>query len=251
VADTPPSLSEAETDPRLGRTPEERLAALARARPIATLCRRATFVLCAWLVLWPVPYPLVFTAVAALPWLALFLCWKYRGAFAIDNPGRKSPRGDVTLLLALPAGVLAMRALIDSHLAIVGPVFMPAVALWCAMVWCARALGPGWRQWRKLPLLVLVSLPYALAGIALADQVFDLGASQTLRLPVIAKRVTTGKSATHYLRVPAWGLRPRPNEIEVKRDVYDAVPVGGAVCLQVHPGALGMPWYEVNAAGGC
>jgi hypothetical protein len=224
------------------------------ARALGRLCMRAMLVLCAWLALWPVPYPLVFTAVVALPWIALFLCWKYRGAFAIDNPRRDTARADLTMLLVVPSGVLAMRALLDSHLAIVGPVFMPSVGLWCALVWCARALGPGWQRWRRLPVLMLVTLPYAMATITLADQVFDMFGRDTppaQRLTVLGKRVGSGKGASAHLLVPHWGLRPRANEIDVKRDVFDAVQVGGTVCLQVHPGALGMPWYEVSGPGDC
>jgi hypothetical protein len=208
--------------------------------------RAATAALCVWLAAWPVPYALALTAVAALPWIALALCRQYRGLYAIDNPRRDDPRGDLTLMLAVPGGVLAMRALIDSHLALVGPVFLPALALWAAMVWCAHSLGPGWRSWRKLPLLIFVLFPYAPSTIALADQVFDFRAPLPERVRVLGKRVSTGKGAMHYLRVVPWGLRSRPNEIEVKRDLYDATTVGASVCLLVHPGALGMPWYEVG-----
>jgi hypothetical protein len=51
--------------------------------------------------------------------------------------------------------------------------------------------------------------------------------------------------------VTPWALRTRPNEIEVKRDLYDATQAGGAVCVLAHPGALGMPWYEVQEGERC
>lgn len=224
---------------------------LRRARRIAQVGRIAVLVACGWFVFWPVPYALLLVVVAAFPWLALFLCWKYRGAFAIDRPARGSPRGDLTLLLALPGGVLALRAILDSHLVIVGPLFLPGVAIWGALAWCAHALGPGWRGWRKFPLLLFMAFPYAPATIALADQAFDFGAPAPLRIAVTGKRTSAGRGHVHYLRVPPWGLRRRANEIEVKRDLYDSVAAGGAVCLQVHPGALGMPWYEVAPVDRC
>lgn len=245
------ALLDAENDPRLGRTHAERVSALGRARKIAKLCRGAMYVACAWLAVWPEPYPLVFTVVAALPWLAFLLCRKYRGAFAIDNPGRGGLRGDLTLLLAVPTGVLALRAVIDSHLVIVGPLFLPALAIWIALVGCAHSLGPGWRGWRRLPLLVLMTFPYPPGAIAIADQVFDFEPPVSLLMPVTGKRAFSGRGRVLYLRVPPWGLRRRPNEIEVKPDLYSAVRVGDAVCLQVHPGALGIPWYEVQPGDRC
>jgi hypothetical protein len=245
------AAAQAEADPRLGSTPAERLDSLVRARKIAASCRKAAYVSCAWLAVWPVPYAALFTVVAGLPWIAFALCWKYRAAFAIDSPGRKVLRGDLTVLLALPVGVLAMRALLDSHLVIVGPVFLPALALWCAMVWVARALGPAWRRWRMFPLLAFLLFPYAPSTIALADQLFDGAEPSAVRVLVLGKRTSSGKGASQYLRVGPWGLRRRTNEVEAKRDVYDAAAAGSLVCLSVHPGALGMPWYEVAAQDRC
>jgi hypothetical protein len=242
---------EADDPARQGTALLPRATALERARRIAQVGRGAMALTCAWLVLWPVPYALVVTLAAATPWLALLLCRKYRGLFAIDKPGRGTHRGDLTLLLALPGGVLAMRAIADSHLVIVGPLFLPALALWGALAWCAHALGPGWRGWRNFMLLLVIAFPYAPSTLALANQAFDLAAPTPLRVAVTGKRMSAARGRILYLRVPPWGLRRRANEVEVARELYDAVPVGGWVCLQLHPGALGMPWYEAQAVERC
>jgi hypothetical protein len=252
VPDAPSAARpEAENDPRPGIVRPPRAGRLERARRIAQLARGAMYVTSAWFVLWPVPYALLVAVAAATPWFALFLCRRYRGVFAIDKPGRGTHRGDLTLLLALPGGVLAMRAIADSHLVIVGPLFLPSLALWGAMVWCAHALGPGWRGWRNFVLLVFIAFPYAPSTIALADQAFDLAAPTPLRVPVTGKRMSAARGRILYLRVPPWGLRRRANEVEVRRELYDSVAAGSRVCLQVHPGALGMPWYEAGPVERC
>jgi hypothetical protein len=61
---------------------------------------------------------------------------------------------------------------------------------------------------------------------------------------VTGKYETHGRHSHSYnLNLPAWGPRTGPNSIEVSWSTYRAVNIGDNVCITVHPGAVGLPWF--------
>jgi len=205
-----------------------------------------------WAFFYPHPYILAFLAVAALPWLAMWLSHQYPGAFTVEDPGRNTVRADLTILVLLPGAVLMLRAISDFSLLDPIELILPTVVGLLAMLACLAWAGP---LYRKKPRLLLVSaallVAYPAGAIMIANAVFDYGTAMAYPVKVMKKRYTTGKGASQYVTVPAWGPVAEVNELEVSRDLYRATEVGQAICVRLHRGALGMEWTTIHPEAAC
>jgi hypothetical protein len=57
------------------------------------------------------------------------------------------------------------------------------------------------------------------------------------------------RSTTYYLRVKSWRPGRTEERLDVDESVYLAAPIGLPVRVEVHPGLLGMPWYDLVQPG--
>jgi hypothetical protein len=105
------SVQEVADDPQLGASAEERLENVNRARKIARVLHGVSWAGAGWALFYPHPYTLVVVLLAVLPALALWLCWKYKGSFSVEDRGPNAARADITALLLVPGLILALRAM--------------------------------------------------------------------------------------------------------------------------------------------
>lgn len=242
------SLQQVQTDERLGDTPEERISNVTKARKIGRALNAISFLIAGWAVLYPRPYTLMFCTLASLPLVVLWLCWRYDGSFSIDDTGKNTARADITPVLIMPGFVLAIRALGDVQMIdatqLILPTLVGLVFLIFGIVWVA----PIYRQkFGKLFLISTLMSAYPASAIAIANSLLDHGPREQLLLPVLGKRYTTGKGASHYLKIPAGNSVVEINEVQVPRDLYQHTDVGQNICLSVYSGALGLGWYSAGA----
>lgn len=246
------SVQEVERDTQLGRSPEERLDNVDRARKIARVLHVIFLAAAGWAIFYPHPYLVMFIVVASLPWVALWLCWKYKGSFSIDDPGRNSVRADLTGMLLMPGFSLALRALSDVRLVDATKLLFPSVAGLVLMLAVVASVAPVYRtNVVKLVLAASLLCAYPAGSIAIANALFDRNRPETYRLQVLKKRYTTGKGASQYFHVPGWGPHADVNEIQVPRELYRQTETGQTICVQHHPGALRLEWYSVVALEEC
>jgi hypothetical protein len=145
--------------------------------------------------------------------------------------------------LALCWLALGSVPLMDSRMA-----FVPAALV--SMVLVATAV----RVERKprasaanVALLFAVSLAYGYGAIAVCDRLFDGAAPQVFRPVARDPHTSSGRNGTtYYVDLAPWGPRTEWEILIVSRRVYDAATRGAPICVKLHPGALGMPWYRVE-----
>jgi hypothetical protein len=99
---------------------------------------------------------------------------------------------------------------------------------------------------RCVPLIGVVFL-YAASVAPLIDGLVDratpLGVSSA---QVLERHTKSGRGTLYYVDLSAWGPMRKDTEVQVPWEVYKYASVGGLVCVTLHPGALGMPWYDVS-----
>jgi hypothetical protein len=247
------SVEEIAQDAQLGDTPEARLDNLGRSRKIAQLLTYAAYAAAAWVWFYPHPYTLAVLVNAVLPWLAIALCWKYGRSFTIEDPGKNSAQADLTPLLIFPGIVLSLRALLDTQLVDWHALILPSITGTVLMAWVVVRAAPALRQRiGKLLLLSLFLLWYQASALTLANVQADYSQPDQYRTTVLGKRHTTGKGATQYFSVTAWGESDKDNnEVQVSRPLYQATAVGDTVCISRRAGALRMAWYTVGDVRVC
>jgi hypothetical protein len=85
----------------------------------------------------------------------------------------------------------------------------------------------------------------ALVFLLLVNGAFDTHPSSIEDSVVTRKSVAQGRGGTHYtIRVsPSWRAGREEEKLSVNGRTFVAVSIGQAVAVEVHPGALGLPWF--------
>jgi len=235
-------------DPAFGSNPQERLARLTRARQFSKVANGMAIALLAWAYLYPHPYALAIALLALLPWCAVLIVMLSRGLIAFDTR-RNDARPNVAMLLLLPGIVLGLRAMLDVHVLDVMPVFVYGFIASLPLVLSAWMMAPkdSLKPWAfPLTLLLLVAVPYGGGGLLLADVELDHQPAQAFPTQVLRKYISTGKHSSPHLVLAPWGPRVMGEDISVNRAYYAHVDEGASVCMNLHPGAFGMRWYDMG-----
>jgi hypothetical protein len=238
-------------DDQLGASPASRLGSAARARRTAAWLSFATMLITFWAFVYPRPYVELLSLCAALPIIAILLCWKFSGLFTLTGQ-KQSARGDLTAFLIGPSIVLAMRAMFDLTLvkpvALLVPSAVGAVVLtWSAWLAC--------KELRRYPTVALIYALffglYAAGSMALANSLLDWSNPNRELATIIAMRHTTGKGATAYFSLSHAPVGLGTSEISVPFGLYRSKHVGDLVCVSDHAGALGWRWVRVDELAIC
>jgi hypothetical protein len=236
---------EANTD--LGTTPAERQQKLDTARKVARYATWVNVGLIAWAYIYPHPYELVIFVLALLPWVAVWIMARSPGLYTLNAP-RGSGRPDLTVLVISPGFLLTLRAIMDVQI-----LDWQRLLLW-AMVAAAALMGgvlwavPAAREKPSTAALTLaLILAYGYGVCALGDAVLDRSDGASYTTTVDGKHVTSGRNKRPMLRLAPWGPRAAEDNVAVPWDLYYRTNVGDKICVQLHPGALGVPWYRVTA----
>lgn len=85
-----------------------------------------------------------------------------------------------------------------------------------------------------------------LVFLLLVNGAFDTHPASIENSVVTRKSVAHGRGGTHYtIRVsPSWRAGRDEEKLSVSGRTFVAVSIGQAVAVEVHPGALGLPWFS-------
>lgn len=229
----------------LGTTPAERQQKLSTARSVTRLATWANVGLFAWAYIYPHPYELVIFVLAALPWVAVYIMARSPGLYALNAP-RGSGRPDLTILLISPGFLLMLRALQDVHILdwqrLLLLAALVAMALMGSVVW---AIPSARQKVGTIALTLTLLMAYGYGTAALGNAVLDQARGSTYPTTVYGKHVTGGRNRTPTMQLGPWGPRATQEEATVPWDLYRSTAVGEKVCVVLHPGAFGVPWYRV------
>jgi len=172
--------------------------------------------------------------------------------FEITTRSRGRTGRGANPFMLIPA-LLAFIAALMSDFVSVQPLLIGAAA------GGAVAGGAAWlRRTRAgvtgpVQLVVLAALAGAGLGFgvpALIDVRFDAAPAQPCHATVTSMYVSHGKSTSYHLRLGPWGAMPQGGGVQVSSSLYAALNPGDQVCIGLHPGALGLPWYTVRQCEG-
>lgn len=232
-------------DPDLGSRSEERSRSVAAAKQLSTNLNVVTFVAFFWAVLFPRPYWLVITILAALPLIALVLLVRSRGTYQVEGR-RTDARPSLAVALIFPGIGLALRAALDSDLLQWTPILSISALLAIALTVTIAKADSGTRK-RPAALLafLMFGASYALGLIGESNRLLDNSSPQTFHVVVVDKHISQGKSTFYYLHLDPWGPQTAATEVSVPRSLYNSTSTGESVCVHLRPGALRIPWYVV------
>jgi hypothetical protein len=232
-------------DPDLGHTRAERVQILDAQRRIARYCNVVGGAVCCWALLFPRPYLLVIALTAATPLVALFFVLRSHDLLRfLDDKKFACP--DVTFAVVGPIFLLWMRAVLDVDLLACRGLLFTSLPLAVVLTFLARQADS---KLRAKPLMQFIMLCfmylYSYSALVEADRLLDH--SEPYRYPSAVTRmeVSHGKSTTYTLSLQPWGPQAQPSNVDVSQSFYDSVKVGDLICVELHPGSLHAPWYEL------
>ncbi|KYF69510.1 hypothetical protein [Sorangium cellulosum] len=229
----------------LGQTEEERRRALARARRVARAATVLSAGTMAWALLYPRPYEAAVATLAAIPLATVALLLAGRGLYAISD-ARNEIRPSLMVPLFGPGLFLTVRAIFDLHVIDWEPSLVWTALVTLALTVLVMVGEPGLRRRWFAPLGVLLFLAaHPWGALQMANALLDRSEPEVLRVAVLDKHITSAKRLKHRLRLAPWGPA-QEGEVTVDSDLYEAVEVGGEVCVALQPGALGVRWFLIG-----
>ena len=244
-------LDEIEKQESLGATPEQRLAAVKRAR-LWNLCVTSVAVAAA------VGFNLaegnlrIFSAaiLALVPVVVQFLVHREPLLYAIFKP-RRDPRADLGIAF-MASGVGLLLGARNVEFISMKPL-LPYIllgSLVCAMV-VYGANRSSAQVWGVMIAALFFAIMYGYGLAVAVDTLADQSKAASFVATITGKHTTSGsRTTTYYLNLEPWGPIQKPNVLTVSRDFYQAAAPGDGVCLDLHAGALRVPWYKlVNCHG--
>ena len=239
------SLDEVLSDPGIQGSRDERLARLEKAKRVARALYWISLGAAGWLWLHPQPYLLAVGTCVLLPWLVVAMVARDGAVYRL-NQKQNDAGANLLPAMMLPGFALLLRALMDI-----------SVLDWQKLLWfmvaataaCGAIMWSLVRELRKslaaVSLLALLVAPYAYGTLDLANARFDRREPVPYAAQVLDQHVTTGKTTTYNLTLSPWGPRPEAGDAEVTKAFYHSVSKGERVCVYLHPGSLGVRWFEV------
>jgi hypothetical protein len=196
------------------------------------------------------PHPLWLGALAAvliltIPLVVLGLVLASPASFEVGRTRR-----GLNPLVALPFVALLFSNLYHAQIDPFWPALpaVLAVVVVLPLAWSVRnaprVASPG----TALTVVTICAAIYGYGATSVVDIQLDFSAGAVTPVQVLDKHVFHGRRSTSYnLYLPAWGPRAGPNSIEVSSATYHAVNIGESVCITLHPGAIGLPWFTSAA----
>ncbi len=239
-------LAEVAQQEDLGSTTEERLKALPTARTWALILSLATGLAAAGLAFGPVPLRLPgLVVLVIMPMIAVVLLHRAPLLYAIFKP-KADPRAEMVFIPMAAGFGFLFRA---SGVNFVSLQSLLMIAVPVALVYGVTFVTAGRRNATQpgawIAAIAVAGL-YAYGLTATADTLGDRGAATSYETEVMSKHVSHGRSTTYYLDLAPWGPFTFVHQVRVPSSTYRAVVEGDEVCVQLHPGALHVPWYRVT-----
>ncbi len=233
----------------LGATPEERLAALSRAKAVSIALLVVSVLLgialdfgSSKLSLSMVRLCVVLLALA--PLFSAWLVWRSPLLYAVIKK-KKDPRGEVSWVVFI-AGLAFIFCISGDHFVDMGPMIfsMALVGLALVAVFFNAAKAGARGAWIAL---LLFSGLYGYGVVAVTDVMFDQSPAAAYATTVVGGHVSHGRSDTYYLRLAPWGPIAYEDDVSVSHSLYDSSHLGDTMCATLHSGSLHAPWFRVTA----
>lgn len=199
---------------------------------------------------YPHYYKIQIIVCSLLPIIGLVVLNAFKGLIKIDGkPNTTHPKIFLTFLI--PSCALAMRALVDFTIFDYENFWIPAIFLFT--VYGFIILKETKRQFNLSKGLTYLSIFGMLAfgalyiyGMVITTNVtFDNAQPQMYKAQILNKRISSGDSETHYLKLGEWGPQSEIKDVSVSKDIYENKVIGDSAIIYYNNGLFKIPYYIV------
>jgi hypothetical protein len=233
-----------------GTTIEARASRLEQARKVAKYTEWLGWAITIWVFFYPQPYTTSIIVAILYPFLAIGVCFMYRGLIRGDGSKNSAYPSVMTTFITVSA-ILVLRALLDLNTLSYdnGWVSMGIIAIIMFVLYQIPTNGFLFDKRSKyitLLLLPLFTFCYGFGTVTLINAIGDSSEPVLYQTEVMKKRVSSGKTTSYYLELKKWGNLKEDEEVSVTRTEYEARDVGDSINVYEYPGVFKMPWLELE-----
>lgn len=245
-AEVAESQKQLDADPDLGFSSDRRAQQVANAKKTAITLTALTVVAFFWALFFPRAYIPVVSTLILLPLIALGLLIRSRGIYQVEGR-RNDARPSLALVFLFPGIALWVSSMRGLHLLAWKPILPVAILIAIGMTVLIAASDDATRK-RPLALvpILLFGVAYGYGFTTEMNVLLDRSRAQTFQVVAFDRHVSHGKSTTYYLDLDPWGPQPVATQVAVPQSLYNATSPGATVCVDLHSGALRIPWYVVG-----
>ena len=229
----------------LGATPDERMGALATAKTIGIFSTIVAVLLAIVSNFAPPFFQVLAGLLLALAPVFVFAMVKRSPLLYALFKRKQDPRAELAFVL-MAASFGFLFSLTGVHLVSIRPVAPIVVALAC--MYCAPALAGGLDKaslfGRAFALIFFAGL-YGYSLTVAVDARLDQAPATPYRTTLARKYESHGRSTSYIFYLAPWGPFDTTSRVGVSSGKYQATEVGDTVCVNLHPGTLRAPWFEV------
>jgi hypothetical protein len=180
----------------------------------------------------------------ALPWVAIAIAaaWPSWFTLFLDTSDGRVPLSAAWFVHAIPLVLLFRCVKFPGWSRLFQEALLMGVILLMAVVLVERK----WPAVNSLPAIAVLFVPCALNGygaVTELDVLLDWSPGTVVRSTVSAKHT----QRTYSLQIVPWGPEMKTRNVAVPKSVFDAVEVGGSVCMVLRGGSLGIGWYTAQS----
>lgn len=233
-----------------GSTEETRRLRLEQARKAARYTEWIGWAIGVWMLLFPRPYLLSICAGIIFPWIAVGICFLYRGLIRGDGE-KNSAHPSVITTFTVVSIMLALRAILDINTLnyTQGWIVMAIIAVVLFILYQIPTEGFSFGKTSKYVTFFLIPIftfAYGYGTLTLINALADQSDPTIYPTEVVNMRVSDGKTTTYYLELKKWGNLEEDEEVSVTRSEYEATLVGDSVNVYQYAGLFNMPWIEIE-----
>lgn len=236
-------------DDRYGDTEEERAAKLAMAKKLMIYSAVAPL-LFIWVIIDPQPFRLLMLILLAIPVLAVWLTWYYKGILQVFVSNKRPYPSLIvgiigTVFAALIAIIRVYKVyLFGGH----GLLLLVGCSIVLTLLWaiaCRAALEGDKNPFVVYGGMLLIAGVYAYNALLFINCSYDTNPPEKWRVGVDRKYAQHGRSTSYWLDLSPWGRYDAGKSVSVEYKFYHSVAEGDTVNVLIHPGECGIAWYEV------
>jgi hypothetical protein len=199
-----------------------------------------------WTFVYPEPYEFAIIASAILPILAIATIFFSKGLIHLDSH-TWSAHPHVTRAFLMPVLALFFRAFIDFSILSTNTLWLPLIL---SVIIFNALLFFGVKEFRNdrkaiIPVSVFIII-FVYGFLIETNCLFDSHPPRTYTAKIVKKRIHYGVAPVWYrMIVSGWDMDKQTTEEHVSRELYTTLEEGDDVCVEVRPGFLGIPWYQL------
>lgn len=240
-------------DERFGGTEEERAAKLARARKLMIYFMFAPTLLL-WVAIKPQPFRLLMVTLLAIPVLAVWLTWYYKGILQVfiytQRPYPSLLFGIIGVEVAALVAIIRVYNiyLFDGH----SWLLLIACSVILAFAWavaCRAALAGKKNRVVAYGGMLLLAGIYSYNALVFFNCSYDTHSPEKWIVGIDRKHVQHGRNSSYWLHLSPWGRYQNGMSLSVESSFYRSVSTGDTVDVLLHPGQFGIQWYEITKEG--